>query len=121
MVPDLTQGKWFATDQEESTARAAMANLNSIITVARAGKAQSEQEMKLLAAFRATLGKLTRNNIAAVQEIINYYTGELRLFEDSNQIPPYRRQVMRGLLSGGVPVGAEGLDPSRYEKLKTVK
>lgn len=117
-----TPGKAFATDADEAEFRAKANNLYSIIVKSRAGATQSEQEIALLKQFRVALGRLDRNNLAAIHTVINYYNQQADLIETSQKIPTARRQAMRATALGtGQPIGDSAPDPSRFTPVDGVQ
>ena len=98
----------FASDDDARAFRAKTDNLRDFITRERTGAAITKDEPELMKNFVITLGRLQKNNMAALNEIIDYYGRSHRMIESQLRIPEAQKRDMILKARGIDPMAPEG-------------
>lgn len=111
-------GKPFSTSIAESKFRAKAGNLADIILRPRTGATLPPEEFARSQVFLPELGKLGRNQTAAIDVMRDYYQKRLAGFEASHRIPKSQQDAMRrAYRMGFAGIPAIEPDPSEFERV----
>jgi hypothetical protein len=114
-----TEAKPFATSEEESNFRAKATNLRDFVIRERTGAAINADEPQMVKYFTPRLGALSRNQRAALDELINFYSGAASFKEVEKRMPEDQVRALRGSLLG-VSMGVQPIriDENEHDEVK---